>query len=48
MAFSKFIRAILQDKPITIHEDGEQTRDFTFVDDAMEANLLAMESDIEL
>jgi UDP-glucose 4-epimerase len=46
MAFSKFIRAMLEDEPITIYEDGEQTRDFTFVDDAVEANLLAMESDV--
>jgi UDP-glucose 4-epimerase len=45
MAFSKFIRAILQDEPIVVYEDGEQIRDFTFVDDAVEANLLAMESD---
>jgi UDP-glucose 4-epimerase len=46
MAFSKFIRAMLEDEPIVVYEDGEQTRDFTFVDDAVEANLLAMESDV--
>lgn len=46
MAFHKFIKAILQDEPITIYGDGEQTRDFTYVDDAVEANLLAMESDV--
>ena len=28
-------------RPITIHGDGEQTRDFTYVDDAVEATLLA-------
>ena len=28
-------------EPISIHGDGEQTRDFTYVDDAVEATLLA-------
>ncbi len=41
MAFHKFIRAGLRGEPITLFGDGEQTRDFTFVDDAVEANLLA-------
>jgi UDP-glucose 4-epimerase len=35
----KFISAALQNKPITIHGDGEQTRDFTFIDDAVEATI---------
>ncbi len=42
MAFHRFIRAILEGKPIAIYGDGEQTRDFTYVADAVEANLLAM------
>ncbi|MFQ6059227.1 MAG: NAD-dependent epimerase/dehydratase family protein [Anaerolineae bacterium] len=42
MAFHKFIRAILSDQPITVYGDGEQTRDFTFISDAVEANILAM------
>ena len=46
MAFSKFIKAILEENEITIYGDGEQTRDFTFVSDAVEANLLAMKSDV--
>jgi UDP-glucose 4-epimerase len=37
----KFIHAMLLDKPITIHGDGEQSRDFTFVANAAEANFLA-------
>jgi UDP-glucuronate 4-epimerase len=37
MAFHKFIRQILQDKPITIYGDGLQTRDFTYVADCVEA-----------
>lgn len=45
MAFHKFIKAILEDELITIYGDGEQTRDFTYVDDAVKANLLAMKSD---
>jgi UDP-glucose 4-epimerase len=32
----KFIRAALRGEPITIHGDGEQSRDFTFVDTAVE------------
>ena len=28
-------------RPISIHGDGEQTRDFTFIDDAVDATLLA-------
>ncbi|MFQ5600399.1 MAG: NAD-dependent epimerase/dehydratase family protein [Candidatus Krumholzibacteriia bacterium] len=42
MAFHKFIRAGIVGSPIEIYGDGEQTRDFTFVDDAVEANLAAM------
>ncbi len=42
MAFHKFIRAGLRGEAIEIYGDGTQTRDFTFVDDAVEANLAAM------
>jgi nucleoside-diphosphate-sugar epimerase len=42
MAFYKFIRALLRDEPIPLYGDGEQTRDFTFITDAVEANLLAV------
>jgi nucleoside-diphosphate-sugar epimerase len=41
MGFHKFIRAALEDRPIVVYGDGEQTRDFTFVADAAEANWLA-------
>lgn len=37
----KFIESALSGQPLLIHGDGEQTRDFTYVDDAVEATLLA-------
>ena len=43
MAFHRFIRAALQGEEITIYGDGEQTRDFTYVEDVVKANLLAAE-----
>lgn len=43
MAFNKFIRATLTNQPITLFGDGDQTRDFTFIADIVEANLLAAE-----
>jgi UDP-glucose 4-epimerase len=45
MAIHKFVRAILSGDDITVFGDGTQTRDFTFVVDAVEANILAAESD---
>ncbi|BAY24246.1 nucleotide sugar epimerase [Calothrix sp. NIES-2100] len=41
MAFHKFFKAVLQDEAIPIYGDGQQTRDFTFVSDAVAANLAA-------
>ncbi len=38
---AKFITLMLQGEPPTIYGDGEQSRDFTFVDNAVRANLLA-------
>ena len=37
----RFFQAVLTDESPLIYGDGEQTRDFTFVTDAVEANLLA-------
>ncbi|RCJ18923.1 UDP-glucose 4-epimerase [Nostoc minutum NIES-26] len=41
MAFHKFFKSILQDEAIPVYGDGQQTRDFTFVSDAVAANLAA-------
>jgi UDP-glucose 4-epimerase len=41
MAFHRFIRAALRGDPITLYGDGEQTRDFTFVTDAVAATIAA-------
>jgi len=40
-AIPAFVTAILKDQPPTIFGDGEQTRDFTYIDNVVEANLLA-------
>lgn len=42
MAFHKFIHALLRDEPIIVYGDGEQSRDFTYVDDIVAANLAAI------
>ena len=41
MAFHRFIRAALLGETITLFGDGEQTRDFTFVEDAVAATIAA-------
>ena len=41
----RFITGILKGEPPVIFGDGEQSRDFTFIDNAVEANLRAMEAD---
>ncbi len=38
---SKFLADIHAGRPVSIHGDGEQTRDYTYVDDAVEATMLA-------
>jgi nucleoside-diphosphate-sugar epimerase len=40
----KFIQSMLKDEAPTIYGDGEQSRDFTYIDNAVEANLLACKS----
>jgi UDP-glucose 4-epimerase len=41
MGFNRFLTAALLDRPITVFGDGEQTRDFTFVTDAVAATIAA-------
>jgi UDP-N-acetylglucosamine/UDP-N-acetyl-alpha-D-glucosaminouronate 4-epimerase len=40
-----FITAIAADEPVTIFDDGEQSRDFTYVDNVVAANLLAADAE---
>ncbi len=37
----KFIKALLEGKPPVIYGDGEQSRDFSYIDNVVSANLLA-------
>jgi nucleoside-diphosphate-sugar epimerase len=41
MAFHKFFQAVMTGEAIPIYGDGQQTREFTFVGDVVEANLAA-------
>ncbi|RQG95759.1 NAD-dependent epimerase/dehydratase family protein [Natrarchaeobius oligotrophus] len=42
---SVFIDQALSGEPITVHGDGEQTRDFVFIDDVVQANIKAATTD---
>jgi UDP-glucose 4-epimerase len=42
-----FLRQKANGEPLTIVGDGEQRRDFTHVDDVVEANILAMQKEID-
>ncbi len=46
MAFHRFIRSALRGEPVVVYGDGEQTRDFTFVSDALNANLLSLQEGV--
>jgi len=39
LAISIFTKKMLANEPITVYGDGEQTRDFTYIDDVVEANI---------
>jgi nucleoside-diphosphate-sugar epimerase len=41
----RFIDALLHDRPPIIFGDGEQSRDFTFIENVVQANLLAMSAE---
>lgn len=42
-----FVKALLDGRAPRIHGDGLQTRDFTYVDNVVDANLLAISRDVE-
>jgi UDP-glucose 4-epimerase len=41
----KFIDALVRDRPPIIFGDGEQSRDFTYIENVVQANLLAMSAE---
>lgn len=41
----RFITALLEGRPPTVYGDGEQSRDFTYIDNCVEANILAATND---
>lgn len=41
----KFIDALVQERPPVIFGDGEQSRDFTYIENVVQANLLAMSAE---
>lgn len=47
MGIHKFVKAVLNGYEIQVYGDGSQTRDFTFVDDIVQANLLATQAPLE-
>jgi UDP-glucose 4-epimerase len=46
MAFARFMEALVDGKPIEIFGDGEQTREFTYVSDAVEGTIKASSADV--
>lgn len=44
MAFHRFCKAILEHQTLHLYGDGQQTRDFTYVSDVVEANIRAAAS----
>jgi nucleoside-diphosphate-sugar epimerase len=43
MAFARMVACLAEGRPFELYGDGTQSRSFTFVDDAVEATILAME-----
>lgn len=44
-AVNRFIHQALDNNPLTIHGDGNQSNDFVYIKDVIKANLLALERD---
>lgn len=45
LVIGKFLKLRAQNKPLTIFGDGEQTRGFCYIDDVVQANIMAAESE---
>ncbi len=43
MSIFRFVQWIAEDRPVRIYGDGEQERDFTYIDDAARGTLLALQ-----
>jgi nucleoside-diphosphate-sugar epimerase len=43
MAFTKMVSCLAEGRPFELYGDGSQSRSFTYVDDAVEATIAAME-----
>jgi len=43
MAFTRMVRCLAEGRPFELYGDGTQSRSFTYVDDAVDATILAME-----
>jgi predicted glycosyltransferase/nucleoside-diphosphate-sugar epimerase len=46
MAAHRFIEAMLDNRPLTVHGDGRQARDFTYVEDVVAATVAAVTADV--
>jgi UDP-glucose 4-epimerase len=46
MAFARFMRALADGEAIEVFGDGEQTREFTYVSDAVEGTIRAATADV--
>lgn len=46
-ALAKFVSCALRGEPYPVYGDGEQSRDFTYIDNVVRANLLAAASEID-
>ena len=44
MAFNRFIRAMLEGRPICLYGNGSQTRDFTFISDILDGLIASLEA----
>lgn len=47
MGFNKFISRLVRGEKLPLYGDGKQTRDFTFIDDIVEANLLSLKDGVD-